>query len=95
MSGGYASTDQSYNKATLPTGNASGFGPYSVRKGLPEAWRGENIARAQAGPVSNFGSDKFWNPQPSGLRDAERDWIARFGTGLGFGTRILLCSWKS
>lgn len=84
LNGAFASTDRVYKKAILPTGNATGFGPYGVQKGLPEAWRGEKKAREQAGPVSNFSQDKFWNPQPPGLRDAERSWIARYGNWTKF-----------
>lgn len=80
LNGGYASSDAVPKKAFLVTGDATGFSPYGVEKGLPEAWRGENLARDLAGPVSSYSPDVFWNPQPIGLREAEIEWIGRMGT---------------
>lgn len=80
LNGPYSSTDQVFKKAFLPTGDSSGFSSFGINKGLPEAWRGENIARDQAGPVMSFDPDVFWNPQPAGLREAEVEWTNRFGT---------------
>ncbi|PXF45458.1 Phycobilisome 27.9 kDa linker polypeptide, phycoerythrin-associated, rod [Gracilariopsis chorda] len=80
LNGGFASTDRASSKAYLVSGDATGFNPYSIRKGLPEAWVGENSARAIAGPVGEFDSSKFWNPQPNALMEAELAWKARYGS---------------
>lgn len=79
LNGGYSATDRVFTKAFLPTGDAAGFSGYGVLKGLPEAWRGENSARSQAGPVMTFDSGKFWNPQPEGMREAEIAWTSKYG----------------
>lgn len=79
LSGGFSSSDRIAKRAFLQTGEASGFSPYAVFRGLPEAWRGENAARDQAGPMLEFDPDIFWNPQPAGLRSAEIAWASRFG----------------
>lgn len=79
MNGGYSTTDRVSTKAFLPNGDMSGISAYGVLRGLPEAWRGENAARNEAGPVLSFDPDKFWNPQPEGLREAEVAWTSKFG----------------
>lgn len=79
LSGGFGSSDRIAKKAYLVTGDATGFNAFSVQRGLPEAWRGENQAREEAGPVRAFSSDKFWNPQPLGLREAEVAWTGKYG----------------
>ncbi|KAI0563040.1 Phycobilisome linker [Gracilaria domingensis] len=80
LNGGFATTDRASSKAYLITGDATGFNPFSIRKGLPEAWRGENDARALAGPIRSFSSDVFWNEQSVELRDAEIEWKSRYGS---------------
>lgn len=79
LNGSYPSTDRITTKAFLASGDASGFSSFGILKGLPEAWRGENSARSQAGPVMSYDPDVFWNPQPAGLRAAEVAWTSRYG----------------
>lgn len=66
-------------KAVISVTAESVTSPLSIKKYLPDAWRGENTAREMAGPVYEFSPDEFWNPQPIGLREAEVKWLGRMG----------------
>lgn len=84
LNGTYTSTDRILATALLPTGDYAGFNSFGIKKGLPTAWRGENAARDQAGPVMSFPAGVFWNPAPLGLREAELAWIAKYGNWTRF-----------
>lgn len=84
LSGGYSSSDCVSTKAFLVTGDAAGFSSFGIRKGMPEAWLGENEARNRAGPVMGFDPFAFWNPSLPGLREAQLAWIAKLGNWTKF-----------
>lgn len=79
LNGGYSTSDRLSKRASLVTGDASNFTPFSITRGMPEAWVGEMNALKSAGPVMEFPSDRFWNPQPDTFKEEELAWIGRMG----------------
>lgn len=80
LNGSYVSSDRTSKKSFFSSGDASGLTGFGIFKGLPEAWRGENLARNEAGPLASFPTNAFWNTAPQGLLVNETEWKARFGS---------------
>lgn len=84
LNGSYVTSDRVSKKAFFPTGDQSGFTSFGVYKGLPEAWRGENQSRNEAGPLNSFPDTIFWNTPPPNLQVAELEWKAKYGSWFPF-----------
>ncbi len=79
LNASYVTSDSVFKKAFLPTGDTSAFPSFSVYKGLPEAWRGENQARSAIGPIMAFPDTVFWNLPPPAMQKADLEWNMRYG----------------
>lgn len=78
LNGGFAKSDNTLTSAMMPSADSTQFAPYSITKGMPEAWVGENKARNESGPIFKF-RNAFWMPVPTQVRDAEISYKARYG----------------
>lgn len=83
LNGSFLTSDRLNTKAFLQTGD-SPVTSFGVLKGLPEAWRGENGARAEAGPIMSFPDSFFWNAPPTMMKEAEDEWKLRYGKWFPF-----------
>jgi len=83
LNGPYCTSDRVVTKAALTNGDKAGYTGYGVFKGLPTAWRGENAARDQAGPLMTF-PEKFWNAQLASIVQDEQAWKAKWGQTFPF-----------
>ncbi len=79
LNGGFGTSDRLVKKAAITNGDASGYTGFGVYKGLPTAWRGENAARDEAGPVMRFSESKFWNSFMMSVQSDEIEWRSKWG----------------
>lgn len=79
LTSGYSSSDRLVTKASITNGDKAGYTGYGVYKGLPTAWRSENAAREEAGPLMSFPDDKFWNAKLASVQADELAWKAKWG----------------
>lgn len=79
LNGGFGRSHRLTTKAVMPSAGTSQFPPFSMLRGMPESWRGENSARNAAGPLRSF-PNAFWKPQGEATRAAKIDYTRRFGT---------------
>ncbi|OSX75119.1 hypothetical protein BU14_0255s0026 [Porphyra umbilicalis] len=79
LSGSASSSDKSKSTAAVfpAIDEASGVTAATVEAGLPDAWKGENAARENAGLARSLPRDAFWSGAP--MQAESKEWTAKYG----------------